>query len=81
MFKDQANVTSFKWGDVAGWIDVKSGQDYEVQTGYKVFESATSAQPTMEVDGTTFKLKWGQDSAVGLGASIASAVALILCYF
>ena len=79
MFTTQANVSSFKWGDIAGWVDIKSGHEYEVQTGYKIYASETATTPTLEKDGSTFKLKWS-DSAISLTASIATVVALLFSF-
>ena len=56
VFSGQDTVTSFKWGDIAGWVDIKSGNEYTVQTGYKVYENDTATSPTKEKDGSTFKL-------------------------
>ena len=77
VFTSQANVTSFKWGDVAGWVDIKAGNEYVVQTGYKIYSGETSTTPVTEKDGSTFKLSWS-DSATSMAMTSLVAVSAIL---
>ena len=76
VFKGQDAVTKFKWGDISGWVDIKSGHEYKVQTGYKIYDNESDTSPALEKDGSTFKLKWS-DSALNLTSAIASVAALI----
>ena len=80
VFTGQTAVTTFKWGDIAGWADIKTGNEYEVQTGYKIYASDTATTPTKEKDGATFKMTVS-DTAYGLTASIATVATILLASF
>ena len=45
VFAGQTAVTSFKWGDVHGWTDVKVNTCYYVETGFKVYDSVSATTP------------------------------------
>lgn len=67
----------FTWGEITGYVDIKSGMAYSFQTGYKI--STDEATYTLETDGTPIEVKW-EDSvslASSLNATVAAA-ALIL---
>ena len=48
LFAGQTAVTTFGWGDVAGWIDVKVNTCYTAETGYKIFASADATTAKAE---------------------------------
>ena len=62
-----------------GYIDIKSGVQYTIYSGYKLWASTDDITVDLEVDGEPFKLIW--DNAVTLTASAITAAATLLLTF
>lgn len=70
----------FTWGEIPGFVDIKSGVNYEVQTGFRVFQAgALSSQG----NGTLFTAAWvdSHSNATGLAMTVAAASLLLAGLF
>lgn len=66
----------YTWGEIGGFIDIKSGSNYEVQTGFKVFD--TSGNLLSSEDGAPFTVSWEDtNSHAAVLTATAAAVALL----
>lgn len=67
----------YTWGEIGGFIDVKSGTNYEVQTGFKVFDASQNLLSAE--DGAPFTVSWedANSYAAGLTATVAAVTLLI----
>ena len=79
LFAGQTAVTSFAWGDVAGWTDVKVNTCYKAESGYKIYSSADALTAKYAQDGNTFCYSW-TEGAVQLTALLACTIATILAF-
>ena len=63
---------TFTWGEIDGFVDVKSGTNYKVQTGYKIFDDNSTL--VAEADGAAFNVMWEDSNsfATGLTAAVAA---------
>ena len=73
-------MTTFAWGDVKGWTDVKVNQCYTVESGFKIYDSADATSPSAQYDGLPFCLAWNTDGAVQLTAMFALALTAIFAF-
>ena len=80
LFSGQTAVTTFAWGDVKGWTDVKVNQCYTVESGFKIYDSADATSPSAQYDGLPFCLAWNTDGAVQLTAMFALALTAIFAF-
>ena len=69
------------WGEMTGFIDIKSGEDYEVENGYKIMDSSKNI--VSEKAGTAFTVSWEDTNsyASGLLATAAAAAFLLMQAF
>ena len=72
----------FTWGEIPGFIDVKSGQSYSIQTGYKIF-AETTFEEVDSMMGNPFDVSWvdSHSHAAGLAITVASAVVVLSSLF
>ena len=66
---------TFTWGEIDGFVDVKSGTNYKVQTGYKIFDNSSTL--VAEADGEAFDVKWEDSNSFATGLSAAVAATYI----
>ena len=69
----------FTWGEIPGFIDIKSGVNYEVTTGYQIYKNGVMSS---SANGAPFVAAWldSYSNATGL-ALTAAAASLMLAGF
>ena len=65
----------FTWGEIPGFIDIKSGVNYRVDTGYKVFKNDVVSS---EDSGAPFVAAWLDSNSNATGLVLTAAAASLM---
>ena len=70
----------FTWGEIPGFIDIKSRVNYNVETGYTIYRNGAMSS---FADGTPFTVAWvdSHPKAIGLALSAAAASLMLAGFF
>ena len=68
------------WGEIPGFVDIKSGVNYSVKTGFRVFEAGSLVH---QGTGVVFTAAWldSHSNADGLAFTVAAASFVVAGFF
>ena len=65
----------FTWGEIPGFIDIKSGVNYEVSTGYTIYKNGVMSAAA---NGAPFVTAWIDSYSNATGLTLTAAAASML---